>query len=617
MKHLEYSRAAFLAVCFSAIASLPLPAQESATSETASLVTVLKSPDASVFDKARACGRLAIVGDESAVSALADLLTDEKLSAYARDALEAIPGAAPDAALRSAVAQLEGDRLIDVLSSIGVRRDAEAIGAIAELLDSDNRAIAAAAARSLGQIGTPQAADELQSMLSEAKAKSGVTLGNACLICIQQLAKQGKADRAVALCDAVETADLPDHIQSKATFNAILAQGEDGRPKLVELLKSDDEASFRLALQAIRLTKIDASSELQTLFKDVSPARQVLLLKSLEELGSKSALPTVVKAATVVEASQAGEPKVRIQAIRTLAKVGDRAVVPFLLDLAAKSDEQVSGAARSTLAALSFDEIDAAVLNLLASDAVATQQMAIDVAARRRIAEASPALFHLAESDDATTREAAIRALAATVRLEHLSDFISVATKGQSSFGDVAMRSALAAACVRMPQQGCAEKLTTALSDAPTTAKTLLLEQLASVGGATALETVVAAARSNDETMQDNATRVLGEWLTADAAPALFDLAKTLPEGKYQIRALRGYVRIARQLDMTPEERMAICRNVLAIAKRRDDRVLVLEVLKRYPTKEGLQLAESLLEDPELRPAAQSTINVIRGKMAE
>ena len=93
--------------------------------------------------------------------------------------------------------------------------------------------------------------------------------------------------------------------------------------------------------------------------------------------------------------------------------------------------------------------------------------------------------------------------------------------------------------------------------------------------------------------------------------------AKTLPKGKYQIRALRSYVRIARQLDMTPEERMAICRNVLAIAKRRDDRVLVLEVLKRYPTKEGLQLAESLLEDPELRRAAQSTINVIRGKMAE
>ena len=70
---------------------------------------------------------LAIVGDQSAVPALAELLADEKLSAYARDALEAIPGSAPDAALREALSQLEGERLIDVLGSVGVRRDAEAI----------------------------------------------------------------------------------------------------------------------------------------------------------------------------------------------------------------------------------------------------------------------------------------------------------------------------------------------------------------------------------------------------------------------------------------------------------------------------------------------------------
>jgi len=308
MNRIEYSRAVFLAVCFSAIASLPLPAQDSATSETASLAAVLTSPDASVFDKAKACQRLAIIGDESSVPALADLLTDEKLSAYARDALEAIPGAAPGVALRDAVGQLEGDRLIGVLASIGVRRDAEAIGAIATLLGSDDKAIAAAAARSLGYIGTPQAADKLQSMLSEAKAESGGTLGNACLICIQQLAKQGNVEKAVALCDAMETADLPDSIQSKATFNVILAQGDDGLPKLVELLRSDDETSFQLALQAIRLLEIDASSELQTLFKNVSPARQVLLLKSLEETGNKAALPTVVKAL------QSGEPMVRVHA---------------------------------------------------------------------------------------------------------------------------------------------------------------------------------------------------------------------------------------------------------------------------------------------------------------
>ena len=86
---------------------------------------------------------------------------------------------------------------------------------------------------------------------------------------------------------------------------------------------------------------------------------------------------------------------------------------------------------------------------------------------------------------------------------------------------------------------------------------------------------------SNDDTMQDAATRLLGTWLSADAAPDMLDLAKTLPAGKYQIRALRGYVRIARQLNMTPEERIAVCRNTLAIAKRSDDKGLVFEVIRR------------------------------------
>ena len=40
------------------------------------------------------------------------------------------------------------------------------------------------------------------------------------------------------------------------------------------------------------------------------------------------------------------------------------------------------------------------------------------------------------------------------------------------------------------------------------------------------------------------------------------------PEGKYRIRALRGYIRIARQLSMTPDERMTVCRQALALAER-------------------------------------------------
>ena len=47
--------------------------------------------------------------------------------------------------------------------------------------------------------------------------------------------------------------------------------------------------------------------------------------------------------------------------------------------------------------------------------------------------------------------------------------------------------------------------------------------------------------------------------MTIDAAPVLLDLAKT--GGNYQGRALRGYIRIARQFTMSEPQRVEMCKN--------------------------------------------------------
>ena len=195
MNRIQYFKAVFLAACFSAIAPVTLPAQDSATGETAKLVAVVNSADASVFDKAKACQRLSIIADESAVPVLAKLLADERLSAYARDTLEAIFSPTADAALRDALSRLDGKQRIGILGSIGARRDAKAIGAVAEMLGSDDAATVEAAARTLGHIGTPEAAEILQKTLPEATAGIRPAIGKACLICIQRLAKRGRGGK--------------------------------------------------------------------------------------------------------------------------------------------------------------------------------------------------------------------------------------------------------------------------------------------------------------------------------------------------------------------------------------------------------------------------------------
>jgi HEAT repeat protein len=100
---------------------------------TAKLVAILQDPGATVYARAKACQRLAVVGDKSAVPALAALLTDPQLSHYARTGLETNPDPSASDALRAALGKVKGAQLVGVISSIGKRRDRRAIRQLEEL----------------------------------------------------------------------------------------------------------------------------------------------------------------------------------------------------------------------------------------------------------------------------------------------------------------------------------------------------------------------------------------------------------------------------------------------------------------------------------------------------
>jgi hypothetical protein len=89
------------------------------------------------------------------------------------------------------------------------------------------------------------------------------------------------------------------------------------------------------------------------------------------------------------------------------------------------------------------------------------------------------------------------------------------------------------------------------------------------------------------------------------------DLAKTLENDKYKIRALRGYIRIARQLGMSTGERIAMGRTAMDVAERDDERKLVFDVLRRNPSAEALSMAVSHLNQRSLRgPATQTAVSI-------
>ena len=195
--------------------------------EPARLIAILQEPGASVYAKAKACQRLAVVGDKSAVPALAALLADPRLAHYARFGLEPIPDPSADDVLRDALRKLQGRLLVGVINSVGYRRDAKAVGALAKLLYDGDSEVAQAAAAALGRISGPQAAKTLQQELDRGKAPVRPAVAGAALVCAEGLLAQGQRKQALALYDALTRADLPTPVRDAATRQMAAAAARD------------------------------------------------------------------------------------------------------------------------------------------------------------------------------------------------------------------------------------------------------------------------------------------------------------------------------------------------------------------------------------------------------
>jgi hypothetical protein len=142
-----------------------------------------------------------------------------------------------------------------------------------------------------------------------------------------------------------------------------------------------------------------------------------------------------------------------------------------------------------------------------------------------------------------------------------------------------------------------------------------VLDVLVGVGGPKALRAVSAAAKDAEPEVRDAAYRTLGKWTSADAGPELLLLAKASDDSKLQTRALRGYIRVARQFDIPDRQRLAMYREILGLAKRDEEKQLALDVLKQVISAESLGLAVENLDKPALQEAASRVAVSIAQKL--
>jgi HEAT repeat protein len=556
----------------------------------------LQDEDASYFEKSNACKRLAVVGTETAVPVLADLLGDEKLAHLARYALEPNPSPEVDLVFLASLKTLKGKMLVGVINSIANRGKVDSLVPLSKLMAVDDSRVAAAAAHAIARLGTPQAAK----ILGKSKPEQ---FAAACLVCGKTLAAQGHESEAVNLLkQLVIFTKADEHVRTAAMLQLVKLQGAEGQERLAAALRSKDLDMFNMALRTARLLpQKTALPTVVEVIRDASPARAALLITLLGDLDDPDGL------SVVMQAIRSNHAVVQIAALEALAKLGTADHVAMLVDTATTGPTDVAEQADDTLAQLRGPKVDQAVLEMM--DNEARRPTVIRAIGRRRITEAVPNLLTLI---DGPHQLEVVAALGETVSLDQLNVLAKLINVKSPELRGAAQQ-AIHAACDRMPNRDAAsEELSQYLSD--DTAE-FVMNELRLIGGDKALQIVTQAAEGNGAVLKEYATRSMGEWLDVSVSPALLKLAKDEGGGKYGIRAIKGYIRIARQFTLPEAKRMAMCRTALSVATRTSEQRLVLTVLERNPSVAALRIAVVASKKPALRKFAKQSAQRIAAKL--
>jgi HEAT repeat protein len=102
------------------------------------------------------------------------------------------------------------------------------------------------------------------------------------------------------------------------------------------------------------------------------------------------------------------------------------------------------------------------------------------------------------------------------------------------------------------------------------------------------------------------ALRALSNWSNAEAAPDLLALARATTNPTEKMLCLRGYLRLAGESDLSPEKRVAMCRQAAEVADTPAEKKLLLAALGNTGSVDALALIAPHLDDENTRDEASA-----------
>ncbi len=392
-------------------------------------------------------------------------------------------------------------------------------------------------------------------------------------------------------------------------------QPDDALVQMIADLVGDADHDMRaLGLQQVReeVPGTAATKKFAQLLPKLSPDAQAGLLEALGDRADTAALEAVLASVTSEHAT------VRAAALSALGSLGGKAQVPLLAEKAAAGSEEEKAAARRSLIRLRGDDVNAAIESALAGGQAGVRVVLLDVLAARGATQSLPVVLKSAQDSQPAVRRAALGALRFLAGKDNTADVVNLLKHAADGAERRTAELALLTICSRQGE-ACAPAIIAGLADADAASRVVLLRTLARAGGVRALQAIAARLEDKDEAVRDEAVRMLSAWPTADAIGPLQRCAQG-DNLRHRVLAIRGLVRLAsprgdKPADVPMLAAVPLLAKVLKLAKRPEEKRLVLGALGGVATTKSLALAATLLDDPPVADEAGLAAVLIAEKM--
>ncbi len=558
--------------------------------------------------KDQVCRHLRLIGSTASVPVLTKLLGSAETADMARYALERIPGAVVDRALRSMLPKTTGKLKIGIVNTLGRRRDALAVPALKALVTGSDAGVAAAAAAALGNIAAPQAVKALAEVRPKTSGAVRGEVNEAYLRSADAMVERGDRKGAYAIYKQLNAAGEPEMVRIGALRGLAMSGGKDAVPALAEALKAAEPA---LQAQAIRqLSTIqgpDVTKVLGERMSGADPLAKVRILAALCDRGDTAARPVFTSAL------KDGVVEVRVAALEGLGRLGDQSAVSTLAETAATAAETAEqNAAREALYRLTGEGIDKAVMAGIPGGDPKVRVELMRAAAERGIAAATPALLQGARDSDRNVRRESLRALRETAGPSDAAAIIEVLKAAQGSDRREAER-ALSSALARSATAPLSPVTSAYQAETNAAVRASLLQVMAQMGREESLPVLRGALKDSNDEIRRAGILALTEWPNPAPMPDLLDIAKGDSNPAFRILALRGYIRLIGLPASRPATATAaLLAQAMSLAKQPEEKKAVLALLPRAVCPESLKIAEAALKDEAVASEAKMAADRLR-----